>query len=60
MPELNTVTLQTLVPKSLAQIVLQQSMDEGLSISAYVRRILTIWHDPDQGTVEKCCKEGGK
>lgn len=54
MSELNTVTLQTLVPPSVAARVKAAADNEGLSISAHLRRVIIKWHDSDGETLRLC------
>jgi hypothetical protein len=54
MPELNTFSLQVLVPKSLARAIRQQADDKGLSVSSFMRSVLKLHCQPDQATIEQC------
>jgi hypothetical protein len=46
-----TETMHFRLPRDLKKRVQESAKREGLADSAYVRRILTLWHDPDPATL---------
>jgi hypothetical protein len=51
MSEQNTAKIETLVPPSLYAKVQTAAQNEGLSLSAHLRRLLIKWHAPDTATL---------
>jgi hypothetical protein len=49
-----TAIVRARVSGSLHHQIKKAAHREGLSIAAYVRRILTLWHNPDQATLDLC------
>jgi hypothetical protein len=47
----SSVLLQSTVDEKLGAQIKDAAAREGLSVSAYIRRLLTIWHDPDGETL---------
>ena len=54
MSERYTEMVRALVTPSLYRKIEQKADQQDLTISAHVRRILKLWHDPDAATVEAC------
>jgi hypothetical protein len=47
----SSVLLQSTVDEKLGAQIKDAAAREGLSVSAYIRRLLTLWHDPDPATL---------